>query len=302
MVLGVLCIIDAPTRWTRVAIMASHPLVDHFLFVRTSFLGPYAIKMVRTGGERLTSKVTAPRLSWHIGGKVSPARLPETLALHSHPALKEPAMVHQHTTPLWSGTTRAIQPCSAAAVRATRTPGEAGWLRRSRIGRLVVGVAVLGVLVGCAGQGRDDVSADHAVVMPDSVAPGAVFRIKTVDGWHIRQTWVRATPADAFHEDGPSGDDPVDDPVGAKGPADGSAIGPGDNLTQEWVLVATTDGSPPYAHLGGATEDVLNVETQTLQLAYAPETVAGRYRVCVTVSLVTDDADIREVCDTMTVR
>lgn len=51
MVLGVLCIIDAPTRWTRVAIMASHPLVDHFLFVRTSFLGPYAIKMVRTGGE-----------------------------------------------------------------------------------------------------------------------------------------------------------------------------------------------------------------------------------------------------------
>src|SRR5690554_4210633 len=105
MVLGVLCIIDAPTRRTRVAIMASHPLVDHFLFMRTSFLGPYAIKMVRTGGERPTSKVTAPRLSWHIGGKASPARLPETLALHSHPALKEPAMVHQHTTPLWSGTT-----------------------------------------------------------------------------------------------------------------------------------------------------------------------------------------------------
>lgn len=214
-------------------------------------------------------------------------------------------MVHQHTTPLWSGTTRAIQPCPTAAVRATRTSGEAGWLRRSRIGRFVVGVAVLGVLVGCAGQGRDDVSADHAVVMPDSVAPGAVFRIKTVDGWHIRQTWVRATPADALHGDGPASDDPVDNPDGAKGPTDGAATNPTgttETPTQEWVLVATTDGSPPYAHLGGDTEDVLNVETQTLQLAYAPETVAGRYRVCVTVSPVTDDADIRQVCDTMTVR
>lgn len=212
-------------------------------------------------------------------------------------------MVHQHTTPLWSGTIRAIQPCPTAALRATLTPGESGWLRtpgwlrRSRIGRLVVGVAVLGVLVGCAGQGRDDVSADHAVVMPDSVAPGAVFRIKTVDGWQIRQTWVRATPADALHGDGPSGDGPVDDPVGAKGPT-----GTTDTPTQEWVLVATTDGSPPYTHPGGDTEDVLNVETQTLQLAYAPETVAGRYRVCVTVSPVGEDTEVREVCDSMVVR